>query len=370
MLKILIILLITCFLAYLSQIKNPKDNSGKIHYDIYLIMLIVFLTLICGLRTNYNDTATYAQGFIRSTDFRTFISDFENFELLNNPLFYGFQALVRTFTDNTNVFFMICGIIVNYLNITFIKKQAKNEFFALSIFLYVTTGVLMLSCAAQKQSLAMAMLTLAIPYLFKRKYLPFYIIVFCAGLMHTYAWIFMVLPFFYSKPWSWKTFVLMVFVLTVMRSFQTIFVSLLEVADQIGKNIPYEEVFDNNRMNLFRVAVFMVLPMIALFFKSYLNRDIDNKTSLYVQMSIIAMMFMLLGTMNGANMFGRCGNYFIMGIILGLPNVIDYIFDKKSTNLIFVLAICCFVLFYYRDSQDFIYSYRYLHFIDFVKSLF
>ena len=52
----------------------------------------------------------------------------KNLNILNNPLFYGFEALIRTFTDNSNTFFIICAIIVNYLNLKFIKKYVDKEY--------------------------------------------------------------------------------------------------------------------------------------------------------------------------------------------------------------------------------------------------
>ena len=269
MTMLLAILAIVTGLAYMSQrVTIQYADSGKTRYwDIYLIILLIFLILFAGLRTSYNDTQNYIVGFQNSTTIRPFLADTSNLALLENPLFYGFQALVKTFTNNVNVFFIICAIIVNTLNVQFIKRNVDPENFAFSMFLYTAIGTLMLTLAAQKQALAMSVLTLALPALFEKKYIRYYLIVFLAGLIHTYAWTFFFLPLLATKPWSFRTFILLGITIAVMYTFQSTISSFLEVADQIGKDIPLEEVFDGNQMNILRVAVYAVVPLIALFSK-------------------------------------------------------------------------------------------------------
>src|SRR5699024_2382187 len=117
----------------------------------------------------------------------------------------------------------------NTLNVQFIKRNVDPENFAFSMFLYTTIGTLMLSIAAQKQILAMSVLTLALSALFEKKYIRYYIIVFLAGLIHTYAWTFFFLPLLATKPWSFRTFILLIITIVVMYTFQSTISSFLEV---------------------------------------------------------------------------------------------------------------------------------------------
>lgn len=197
-----IILAIVTGLAYLSQRQSLKYKTidGRKKWDIFLILLIIFLVLFAGLRTSYNDTASYIRTFKNFDTIDIFLSNPENLDLLHNPLFYGFQAFIRTFTDNPTVFLMICALIVNVLNVRFIKLNTNAEDFALSMFIYVALGTLMLSIAAQKQILATSVLTLAITQLIKKNYVRYYIIVFIAGLIHSYAFC------IYFYRYSYQTF--------------------------------------------------------------------------------------------------------------------------------------------------------------------
>lgn len=369
--SLLVIMIIVTGLAYLSQKESMKYqySDGRKHWDIYLILLIVFLILFAGLRTSYNDTQNYIQGYMNSDNIYQFLSNKENLDLLHNPLFYGFQALIRTRTTNANVFLMLCAIIVNVLNVRFIKRNVDVDNFALSMFLYVTLGTLLVSIAAQKQILAMSVLTLAIPHLFDKRYIRYFIIVFIAGLIHTYAWLFFFLPLLKAKPWSFQTFLLLGITFVVMTSFQGVLKTMLEVADGVGKNVSAEEVFDGNKMSIFRVLVYSVVPLTALIFKNRLSMAYDEKTQVFMQMSIMSLVFMLMGTMDGANMFGRMANYFEFGYICALPWLIKQLFNKQSITLVVFLLSISFTGFYLHDNQGFSDNYRHKTIQQFIEEV-
>lgn len=358
MIQAFIILGIVTLLSYLSQRHQQENGMENMRWDIYLIILTIFLILMFGLRKSYNDTINYRRGYKLSVDISTFLSERSNFDIFSNPLFYAFQSLIRTMTSNYTYFFLICACYINILNVSFIKKNSEIRNFAFSMFIYAAIGTMFLTMAAIKQALAMATLTLALNALMDRKYIKYYLIVFIAGLIHTYAWIFAILPLFYTKPWSFRTLLLLLITLAITYTFKASIKSILKVADQAGKTVAKEEVFDNNKMNIFRVGIYTIMPAITLLFKSYVNKDIDKKNSLFIQMSIISFMFILLATQNGANMFGRAANYFIYGYICAFPWVIRQIFTSQSVKIVSFAAIIGFTGFFLYDNRDFDKNYQ------------
>lgn len=358
MMQAFIILSIVTLLSYLSQRHQQENGMENMRWDIYLIILTIFLILMFGLRKSYNDTINYRRGYKLSVDITTFLSERSNFDIFSNPLFYAFQSLIRTMTSNYTYFFLICACYINILNVSFIKKNTEIRNFAFSMFIYTAIGTMFLTMAAIKQALAMATLTLALNALMDRKYIKYYLIVFIAGLIHTYAWIFAILPLFYTKPWSFRTLLLLLITLAITYTFKSSIESILKVADQAGKTVAKEEVFDNNKMNIFRVGIYTIMPAITLLFKSYVNKDIDKKNSLFIQMSIISFMFILLATQNGANMFGRAANYFIYGYICAFPWVIRQIFTSQSVKIVSFAVIIGFTSFFLYDNRDFDKNYQ------------
>ena len=358
MIQAFIILGIVTLLSYLSQRHQEENGMENMRWDIYLIILTIFLILMFGLRKSYNDTINYRRGYKLSVDITAFLSERSNFDIFSNPLFYAFQSLIRTMTSNYTYFFLICACYINILNVSFIKKNTEIKNFAFSMFIYAAIGTMFLTMAAIKQALAMATLTLALNALMDRKYIKYYLIVFIAGLIHTYAWIFAILPLFYTKPWSFRTLLLLLITLAITYTFKSSIESILKVADQAGKTVAKEEVFDNNKMNIFRVGIYTIMPAITLLFKSYVNKDIDKKNSLFIQMSIISFMFILLATQNGANMFGRAANYFIYGYICAFPWVIRQIFISQSVKIVSCAIIIGFTGFFLYDNRDFDKNYQ------------
>ena len=207
--------------------------------------------------------------------------------------------------------------------------------------------------AALKQITASALLTFAIPALIDKKWVRYFAIVIVAGLIHTYAFIFLFLPLLTGKPWGWKSILLLLGTIGVMLTFESTIGSILEYADSMGKHVAEYEVFDGNQMNPFRVAVFAVVPVTTFLFHKYLEPDLDREKCVMLNMSTISLMFMLLASMNGANMFGRLARYFVLGSVVTLPWIIDHVFAKRSAQLLKIAAAACFFAFFLYDNQEF-----------------
>lgn len=371
---ILIILFIVVILSHMSQVSSLRykeinsSNNKSVHMDFYLVCLIIFLTLLAGLRISYNDTGSYIMGYNAADSFETFMSNPENLKITSNPLFYGLQSFCHMYIKNVNTFFIICALFENTLLIRFIKRHTRSSDFTFSMFVYTCLGMVMFSLAAQKQILAMSVLTLALDKLFEKKYIKYYLIVLIAGLLHTYAFMFLFLPLFDTELWSLRTYLLVFLTLIFMYTFQTSIEALLKIADQVGKSIDSSSIY-NSGMNRFRVMVYGVVPVLSFLFKGRFRNHLNREDRLFVQMSIISFMLMLLGTINGANLFGRSAYYFSLGFICVLPSIIKCLFNRTSSKIIIAVALLCFTLFYCYDNKGFKYDYRYKSIIEYLGEI-
>ena len=66
---------------------------------------------------------------------------------------------------------------------------------------------------------------------------------------------------------------------------------------------------------------------------------------------------MMMGTMDGANMFGRAGNYFEIGMICSLPWIVRQLFTRQSVTIVLTTTVLCFSCFYLYDNNGFEYNY-------------
>ena len=345
MTKILPILIGAMIWAYYTQTttigKYGVEKRQSPLNRFLFFMLVLTLALPIMLRKTFNDTNAYIHSFQQADSLAVLLESGE-LHILKNPLFYVYESLVRTFSDNYMIFFLFPAFFVQFSYLRFIRKHSSN--FVIGVGLYLLLGAYVFSIAAMKQTVAMAILLYAVDLLIDRKYVAFYALVFLAFLFHTYAIAFVILPLFTVKPWTGRAFLLLLAVYIVMQNFDSVLQSFLEFANESGKDVASEEVIGAAAINPIRVAVYAVTPLLAFFLRGYLFEDEkDREHNILVNMSIITVAIMSIGLISAANMFARMGQYFEFGIICSLPWMLKKAFDKQSARFVGAVAIMCFV---------------------------
>ena len=345
MIKITLVMIICVILAYRSE-QNTKAvlQSGQRYSawsDFAFIVLAVVLVLFAGLRTRYNDTWSYMNGFRNSTGLEEFLADPKNLNIFRNPLFYYCYSVLRDITGNAQWLVFLSSAITQICFLLFFKRYSTN--FTFSIFIFFALGTINVSLAALKQVLAMAVATLAFPALEKKRWVSYYVIIFVAMLIHTYALAFAVLPFFRERPWTFFTYLFVFVMVLVMTNFQEAITAFMDQAEELGKTLSEGEVFDKNTVNILRVAVYAVAPVISFLFAKWIFRDSNTMDHVLVHMSIISFAFMIMGTQAGANMFARMAHYFELSIACCLPWMLKQTFDKRSYQFVTRFAVICFL---------------------------
>lgn len=353
MYKLFTIFVISVFLAYVSERKTQAIKKRGQRYTVWrdgaYILLVALLVLFAGLRTKYNDTWNYATFFKNAPTVMEFIENPKNWNPFINPLFYFYQSIIKTVVNDAQMLIFTSAAFSQICFILFFKRYANS--FTFSIFLYFTLGTFVFTLAAIKQVLAMALLTLAFPYLEKKKWVSYYLIVIAAMLIHTYAIAFAMLPFFTRRPWRAFTFMFITVIAIILMNFESTITTFMEQANDLGKTIAEYEIFDDATINVFRLAVYAVPPVISFVFQRWVLRDNTHMDNVLMHMSIIGLAFMSMGTQSGANMFGRMGNYFELGTICCLPVMLKKTFASSSYRIIAGIACICFLGFFFYANM-------------------
>mgnify|MGYP002513342689 CR=1 FL=1 len=140
------------------------------------------------------------------------------------------------------------------------------------------------------------------------------------------------------------TFFIVQFVL--MMNFESAITAFMEQANDLGKTLADYEVFDDHSINIFRLAVYAVPPVVSFLFQKMILRNSSRVEHILIHMSIISLAFMAMGTQAGANMFARMATYFELGTICILPKMLRKTFDERSYRLISTFACICFMGFF------------------------
>lgn len=368
--KLFLLVVWVFLMAYIAATRYRTRSLAVVKpLNLFNILLMLPLIGLLGLRTAYNDTGTYIAGFQNAGTLTTFFSHAENYDLLNNPLFNLYTSAVRTATDNYHIYFMLAAIFVVVLMVTFFSHISECDTYTLIIYTYLTLGTYFFALAAMKQTIAMAILCHSVLALRDRKYLRFLVLVLLAGLFHTYAWCFLVLLLLTEKPWKLRTFVVVAVTIFVMLTFNDSISRILEYADTIGKSASEEMVFSGEGMNLFRVAVYGIVPVVSLAFRHILEPQMERKHYIILHMSIVSFMFMLLASINGANIFGRMARYFEVGTIYMFPWMIRHLFNQRSQAIVVVAYICAFGAFAAYQYVGFDSEYSSISLLRFLQSI-
>lgn len=367
MTNLLLILAAALLLAYCSEhrIMVIGRSNGK-YVDLPVIIMIVMLSLFCGLRTAFNDTQTYISGFQNAVTLTEFWESKPT--LWGNPLYYWFQSFFcHHISDNYHLFLLVIAFFTISCFVRFIKRYSED--FTFSILLFFCLGLYISNFAAMKQCIAMAVLTLAISKLLDKKYIWFYLLVFVAMLFHTYAVMFAILPLFMRKPWTSVTYITVFAVIFILFTFQSTITNFLEYAEGLGKEINEAEVFETQSINIFRLAVFSVPPLLSFAFRDRLWPQLKRTDNVMINMSILSFLVMCLGLASAGNLFGRSAVYFEIGTIVILPWIIRELFTRKSAQLVLSFAAVCYFAFFLYDIQSFSSSYAAINFQQFIISL-
>lgn len=309
--------------------------------DVFLGIIIVCISAFSFLRESYNDTVNYLYDFRNAESLGAFLGSGELFDLASNPLHDLYQVLIHDCTDNYHIYFFFPAVINSLVIAKLYKRYSCNLTFSFLIFFAIGTYVMFI--AALKQSIAVAILAIAFPYAIDKKYVRFFVLVFLAMMFHTHAFMFLLVPFLFSKPWGIKTWILLAAVLFGMATYDTTFGAFMRIGVSMGVNIVDWELFDGHQINVIRILVYSIPAVLALIFRKRLFFNSTRTENLFANMSIVTVFILSLGMVQGANLFARMASYFEVYIAISLPWMINKLFTKQSAKLVTGIA---YVLFF------------------------
>lgn len=369
------------FLMYLSQVYHPVDvqiegeQTGKYHFmrrrsDLFMVIVIAWMTCFSFLRTSYNDTGTYIAHYAIAKGFAESIQEGVLTDFAGNPFSTLYRSLIRDFTDNYHVYFFFPAFLSSLAVIKLFKRYSINPAFSLLIFFSIGTYVMYI--AALKQCLAMFCLLLALPYAIDKKYVRFYVLVVIAILFHTHAFMFAIVPLLFEKPWGKKTWIFLGAVFFAMATYDVTLGSFMNYAQSIGAMVAESEVFDGHQINILRVLVYWIPPILALIFRGRLFNNSSREENLFVNMSCISAFILTIGLVQAANLYSRMAAYFEIAVAVALPWMIKKLFTKQSAQMVSFIAVVCYFgyfLYEFAVSKNFGQDYSAITLWQFVREL-
>lgn len=354
---------ICAFLSKSIVLKRSETISGvevERYSVLFAVVLIMPLVIFAGLRTKaFGDTAAYIQSYNSlPTDF----SELQN-KLSSNVKDAGFVVLSfvlkNIFGDSVKLYLLTFSFIQGIIISLFYRKYSTS--FIFSVFLFVaSTDYIAWMFNGVRQFLAVTIIIAATPFLIRKKYVPYILVVLLAATMHQSALLVIPIAFIVQgKVWNKKTLLFVALVLlsiVFLNEFTSLLNDSLQNTQYANVVNDYKEISDDGT-NPLRV-IFYSLPTIVSFFARKTINQANNKIiNICVNMSIVSSALYLVSMFTSGIYIGRLPIYFSLFNYILIPWEIKHLVSDKYRNLVKVAVIVIYLLFFYYQMH---FSWRFI----------
>ncbi|MBK5349915.1 EpsG family protein [Bacillus mycoides] len=332
-------LFIVFILAFFARYFAVPVTTGTtlIKPNQFLILIAVLsLVLVSGLRNNIGDTYFYMHAYK--------VAEF-NWEYIQNNKDMGFnifQMILKGYTNDPQAMVFITALITNLLIVLTLYKYSR--LIEISLYVYITSGMYLVSMNGIRQYLAAAIVFAATKYIFDGNWKMYVLIVLFASTFHQSALV--LIPVYFlirRRAWSGITFLLLFLAVLIVIGFNQ-FTEVLFKAIEDTQYSQYKE-FHEGGANILRVAVDST-PLILAYIGKDRLREIFPECDVIVNMALLGTVFMFISTQNW--IFARFSIYFGLYQLILIAWVIK-LFTKKDRKLIYYsILLCYFIYFVYE----------------------
>lgn len=331
--------LLYIYIFFIWIVSNTKkDDTSKRRFQcvasaIGLIFLLAFHspTLGCDI------VGSYVPAFERTgKDFVFSIDDsIYGFELG----FMNYMVLIHHITNDVQVFLIISSFIIVIPIIYLFYLKSTNVMF--SVLIYTSWYLYYFSFSGLRQCLAISICVIASVFVFKRKIIPFILLVLLASFFHTSAMFFLLAYALYNyKIRTRKILFIGVILLIVLTTFKN---TMLIVADIVfGVDNKYSSHLSSTEYGGVTIAI---VYFIFMLYQMYVSKK-DNK---YI--SFLMLLTIIQTTGMYSQVIPRLAYYFIPFFALSFPEALHSLPQQKrllaQTSLLFV-----FIAFFLMQANS------------------
>lgn len=341
----LAIVFICAFLArYFSSPVRTTTNSTLLTYrptpikpnKLMVFCALVSLVLVSGLRVNIGDTFFYMHIY----DTQDFTWEYI---LAQKDIGFGIlQMLLKNISTDSQIMVFTTALITNVLVILVLYKYSRM--IELSLYVYITGGMFLVTMNGIRQTLAAAILFAATKFLISGDWKKYMLIVLFASFFHSSALILVPIYFIVrSKAWSKATIILLLVAVLIVIGFDQ-FTAILFSAIENTQYGEYQNVNEGGA-NIIRVLV-DVFPLAIAFFARDKFRSIFPGSDYIVNMSLIGFVFGIISTQNW--IFARFGLYFGFYQLILISWIIKLLREKDGKLLYLGILVCYLIYFFYE----------------------
>ena len=295
------------------------------------------LVLVSGLRKNIGDTYFYMFSYAQTA------YSIDNIVGQKDIGFNLFQMLLQTISHDPQLLVFVVALLTNVL--VFITLYKYSKLLELSLYVYITSGMFLMSMNGIRQFLAAAIAFAATKYIFNGNWKKYILVVLLAAQFHQSALI--LIPIYFivrRKAWSWTTVLLLGGAVLIVIGFNQFSSALFSVLE----NSQYSDYknFSEGGTNIIRVAVWGV-PVIFAYLGREKLRQIFPQSDYVVNMALIAFVFMIVSTQNW--IFARFTFYFGLYCPLLMSWIVQLFVQRERKIIYYAILVFYFIYYFYEN---------------------
>ena len=332
------------FFSLSRQVNHQLFN--KLYSCRPLIILISFFpfVIIGGLRYEVGaDWGPYQKLFDRLADWRSV------FEAREEILFSGLMFIIKSMFHDFSIFIFVLFLVSFSLKYSIIRRYSPDIFVSLMVYLY--TVFLIYDVNGLRQGLAIGIVLHGVPYILKRKLLPFLALTIMASFFHISALIFVPLYYLARIQISNKILMLSLIPLIVISlqigsvlQHNSIFQSFLEIERFLHYATYLTDAYHNANESFLNIALFQRLFIFLLFMYYYKKIMFSEDIKLLLRNGYFASIIIFIIFSFSSEFSARLGFYYKSLEILIIPMLVSCPI-KRSERLMLLGVFIVFCLF-------------------------
>lgn len=306
-----------------GRIAGTDNNAAK--FMVFMVFMILFVFAgFRGIVAEVNDEWIYRRRVtaLSAVGFQEAIGS--SSEIIDN---FFYWIVGRIFPGESQ------WILVNYALITYgcfvycIYKQCDN--FELGILLLFLLNMVNTSFNTLQQMEAVAVSMLGIPFVQRRKFIKYAVVVVLAALIHSSAIVLIAVYFVANlKPWSWKFVGVAFLFVMIMVLFNTVAPNLFSRMDILEE---YGDTYGKGVKGITVIVAF--IPILFAFAMKSRFPDDDNAFNCSINMSLVYAMIYLISTQN--KYVARFGMYIQPYLIYFYTKSISYLKKENLSTIVY-----------------------------------
>lgn len=327
-------------------------GEKQIHYT-WLPVLAVTLPLIyiAGTRRSiapdFGDTTSYLLSFREAPT--SLVELFASFtDETKDKGFEVFTTVVKAIIGSREtIYFIIIAAICVFCVMATYKKYSCN--FIISAFLFIASGdYIQWTFNGIRQFIAVAVIFACTGLIIKKKYVPLIVIILLLSTIHASALLMLPMIFIVQgKAWNKKTLLLavaVIFAIAFVDQFTDLITTFMENTQYSGE---VDQYLSTEGTSVLRVLVYSIPAILTLIFKKYIDKANNPVINLTSNMCLCSALVMILSGFTSGLFMGRVAIFFSLYNYIQIPWIIEHVFTKRSTKVVYITMACFYMLYYY-----------------------